>query len=349
MRDDKEQRIYGPYEHGQRYRVHIVTGRGGARKTRYRTFATRALADAYVAGAQTQAQGITVSAAINAFLDAKRVQGRAELTITTYRQRLETLLAMFLHRPLRAVAQRGAELYAATIPRHSADYHQNMLAVGRIWAKWCIKRRWLRASPFADVEPVGQRVLGADKARLTVDESRRLEAWCLARRDQDAALTLGYLYLGPRCSELAQRSVRDLDDGGSLLWIGKTKSAAGRRKLRVPPELGELLLELCAGRAADAPIFVDANGNRMNRNVARKRVRWVCDMAGVPVLPPQALRRTQASLATEAGETALAVARHLGHSTGAAPKVTTQAYIERDAAVAAQGERAFRVIRGGRA
>lgn len=341
--------IYGPYKHGQRFRLHVVTGSGRGRKTTYRTYATRALADAAKAGANDEARGITVIEAIKAFLEAARAKELADLTIVTYEQRLTTLLSTFLHRPVRAVAQRGAELYAATIPSHSAAYHQNMLAVGRIFAKWCIKKRWLRVNPFADVEPVGRRVLGADKARLTVDESRKLEAWCLARRDQDAALTLGYLYLGPRCSELAQRSVRDLDDGGSLLWIGKTKSPAGRRKLRVPAELGALLLELCAGRPGDAPIFVDAHGDRMNRNSARNRVRAVCAAADVPVLPPQALRRTQASLATEAGETALAVARHLGHATGAAPKVTGQAYIERDAAVAAQGERALRVIRGGRA
>jgi hypothetical protein len=86
----------------------------------------------------------------------------------------------------------------------------------------------------------------------------------------------------------------------------------------------------------------------MSRNVARKRVRAVLAAAGVTVLPPQALRRTQSSLATEAGETALAVARHFGHAVGAAPKTTTQSYIDRDAATAAQGERALRVIRGGR-
>lgn len=37
-----------------------------------------------------------------------------------------------------------------------------------------------------------------------------------------------------------------------------------------------------------------------------------------------------------------------GHSVGEAPKVTGQAYIERNAAVAAQGERALRVLQGGR-
>ncbi|MFN2530924.1 MAG: amidohydrolase family protein, partial [Pyrinomonadaceae bacterium] len=36
-----------------------------------------------------------------------------------------------------------------------------------------------------------------------------------------------YLLLGPRASELVRRNVRDVDDGGRLLWIGATKTAAG--------------------------------------------------------------------------------------------------------------------------
>ncbi len=130
------------------------------------------------------------------------------------------------------------------------------------------------------------------------------------------------------------------------MWIGKTKSKAGRRKLLIPEVLGELLRRLVTGRPSDAPIFTDINGKRMSRHVARLRVRAVCKAAGVAILSPQALRRTQATLATDAGETALAVARHLGHATGAAPAVTERSYVARAAASDARGERAQRLIRG---
>ncbi|HKP08331.1 MAG TPA: site-specific integrase [Microbacterium sp.] len=288
-----------------------------------------------------------MSAAIKAFVDSKRAQGRAELTLGTYASNLSVLLAEYLHRPVRSIATRGAELYAAVLDGNSVDYHRHLLAVGGIWAKWCVKQRWLRADPFADVEPLGQRIYGADKSRLTVDESRRLEAWCLAHpEDQGAILTLGYLYLGTRCSELACRDVRDLDDDGRVLVVGKTKTRAGRRKLAIPESLRELLAAWCTGRSGDAPIFTDATGQRMGRNAARKHVRRVCDAAGVQVLPPQALRRTAADLAHAAGQHPLAIARFLGHSTGAAPKVTEQAYLERGAAAAAQGERVLEALRG---
>jgi len=290
-----------------------------------------------------------VSAAIESFLDVTRARGRAELTIKAYNQRLNQLLGDYLQRPVRAIARRGVELYAAVLDGRSADSHQNLLVAGRLWARWCVKQGWLHADPFGEVELVGQRVHGADKARLTVDESRKLEAWCLAHPDdQGAVLTLGYLYLGSRNTELARRDVRDVDDGGRVLRIGKTKSKAGRRMLAIPPGLSELLLALCSGRAPDAPIFTDTRGARMSRMVARKHVLRVCKAAEVTVLPPQALRRTWASLADAVGEAPLSIARHLGHSVAAAPKVTEQAYLERGAVAAAQGERAFRVIRGGR-
>ena len=42
----------------------------------------------------------------------------------------------------------------AAIANRRADSHQNLLNAGRLWAKWCVKQRWLRADPFADVDPV---------------------------------------------------------------------------------------------------------------------------------------------------------------------------------------------------
>lgn len=342
-------RAHGPYRHGRKWRVHFVTGSGSDRTTTYEVFASRADAQKCYDAATSEAQGITVGAAIKAYLDVKRAQGRAELTVIAYEQRLRILLGEYLSRPVRSIRHRGAQLYADVLEGRSADGHQNLLVAGRLWARWCVKQKWLKADPFADVEPVGQRMHGADKARLTVDESRKLEAWCLDHPDDiGAVLALGYLYLGTRNTELAKRDVRDLDDGGRLLWIGRTKTRAGRRMLRIPDALGDMLITLAADRPGDVPLFIDSFGKRMSSNTALKHVNRVCKAAGVTVVPPQALRRTHATIATEAGETSYAVARALGHATGEAPKVTAQSYIERDAATAARGAAALRVIRGGK-
>lgn len=338
-------RAYGPYKHGDKWRVHFVSGRGGDRTTSYETFDTWGEADRCKSGATDEAQGISVADAIKAFLDTKRAQGRSPETISSYEARLGVLLGDLLKRPIRSVASRGAELYAGVLAGRKPDSHQNLLKAGRIWAKFCVRQKWLKTNPFADVEPVGQRTYGADKERLTTDESRRLETWCLTHpADIGAALALGYLYLGTRNSELIKRNVRDVDDDGRVLWIRETKSKAGRRKLAIPDGLAEMLAARCEGRDGDAPIFATRKG-RMRRETARQHVRRVCQLAGVPVLPPQALRRTWSSLADETGLAPLAIARHLGHATGGAPRVTEQAYMQRGAVDQAKRARAQRAIR----
>jgi len=340
-------RAYGPYKHGDRWRVHFVSGRGADRSTSYETFDTWAEADRCKSGATDEAQGISVEVAVRAYLDAKRVQGRSPETITSYEARLGVLLGDLMKRPVRSVAKRGPDLYASVLAGRRPDSHQNLLRAGKLWAKFCVKKKWLKVNPFDDVEPIGQRTYGADKERLTTDESRQLEAWCLANPDDvGAVLALAYLYLGTRNTEITKRNVRDLDDGGRLLLIGKTKSRAGRRKMRVPDALSAMLLALCAGRDGDEPIFKTRKKVRMRRETARKHVRRVCALAGVRELPPQALRRTWASLADEFGETPLVIARGLGQTVAAAPKVTEQAYLQRGAVADAQGRRVIKAIRG---
>jgi len=301
-----------------------------------------------------------VTAAVTAFLDAKRAKGRAASTIESAKDRLSMIVGSLMQRPVRALNHRGAELYAAAQikpngkPR-AADTHQNALSVAKDFGAFCVKQRWLRVNPFAEVEPVGRKVEGADKSRLTVDESRRLQTYCHEHAaDLGAVITLAYLLLGSRASELVRRDVRDLDDGGRLLWIGKTKTTAGRRRLLIPDELAPYLVAIAGDRPGDAPLFVSeasrrwSAGRRWSRHMAYNHVRRICTAAKVPTLPPQALRRTQSTLATEAGVTALAVAQHLGHATSAAPAVTHRSYVERDAARDAAIKRGLRVLQGGR-
>ena len=67
---------------------------------------------------------------------------------------------------------------------------------------------------------------------------------------------------------------------------------------------------MIAGRKQDAPIFTDEHDRRLSRYMARLRVRACCAAAGVTVVPPQALRRTNAKFRDRFGhiETRLAEA-----------------------------------------
>lgn len=329
-------RIYGPYKHRDRWRVAIRAGG----KTLYKSFAVLARAEEFIAGARDEAQGITVGHAVTALLDDMRAEGLADSTITTAEFRLDHILGPHKQRSIRWLAHRGAEVYRAACADRSADTHHAELALAARACALAVKRRWLRANPFDSVEPVGRKKHGRTKQRLRVDESRKLWDWCLGHTDQPrAVLTLAYLILGARASELTKRTVRDLDDDGRLLWIEDAKTPTGNRQLTVPDPLRSLLLDLARDKAPGDRLF------DWSRYAARHHVRAVCGEAGVPVLPPQALRRTHADLATDAGIAGDAVARHLGHTSQA---VTDRSYRDRDVTTGARQERALKVIAGGK-
>lgn len=346
-------RIYGPYRRGGRWRVHIVDEADdrGRRQTKYRYFASEAVAEAWIDAARDQAQGRTVSQAMEAWLAHREAQGIMAQTVRTYRIALLSMLGGALGKPMRYLSGRGEELYRraqrdANGRPYAASTHQFALGRSREMGRWLVKERWLRANPWDAVEAVGRRAVGADKVRLSTDESRQLAAWCYANlASQYAVLTLAYLLLGARASELCRRDVRDLDDGATVLKIGKTKTEAGRRSLQLPAELRSAILSLVAGRSTDAPIFVNELGVRLSRFLARKRVIECCKLAGVTAVPPQALRRTNADLAFEASVAPLAISQHLGHATATPSQVTTRSYAERGAAHEAKAERASRRLR----
>ena len=346
-RSSNEWRAYGPYEHGQKWRIAFVRGSGEARKTRYETFDTREQAERGISEARDEAQGITVKQAVEKFLAYKRSKALATATIDNYEFRLKRLLNLAKNgeRPLRFVKNRGKELYLQSV-RGAGDTHINGLNVGRMWGTWLVKNRLLKANPFEDVEQVGRKRHGSTKSRLTVDESRRLETYCFAHQtEQDAVLTYGYLMLGKRASELVSITPRDLDDDGWLLRIRKAKTEASVGSVPVPPELREMLVELAEGKPADEALFRNLEGDPMSRYVARDRVKATCKAAGVTVLPPQALRRTFTDNANRQGVALKTIAEMTGHTS---ENVTKRSYMDKAVADGAAVERNLRVIAGGK-
>lgn len=344
-------RFYGPYKHGDKWRVHIVrTAIVDGERERTTTYAicdSRDEGVELVEGSREEAQGFTVRMAVDEFIEHKRPNVEST-TLENYEHRLWRLLGLPGNstRPIRWVAHRGAELYQASIEGAKNDTHINGLNVGRMWGFWCVKRRYLKVNPFADVERVGRKVHGSTKPRLTVDESRQLETYCFENAsDPDCVLTYGYLMLGKRASELVGVTARDLDDGGRLLRIRKAKSAASVKPIAVPEKLREMLLDLARGRAPDARLFVNLSGEPMSRYVARDRVKAVLKAAKVTELPPQALRRTFTDNASLQGFTLKTIAEMTGHETDA---VTQRSYISPERVEQAAVERNLRVLQGGR-
>ena len=342
----RQERINGPYKHRTRWRVLLSRGDG---TTIVESFASREAAAAFIAAARQQAEGRTVSMAVEAWLAAMAERGCRPSHVERSRYSLAQLLDLDANgaRLLEWVAPRGQRLYDACRERgYSTTTQIGALAAGRSFGRWCVKRGWLRADPWATVESVGRKARGSDKAALRIDEANRLAAVCIEERSPSAVAVLCALLFGARATEITARVVRDLDDKGRVLWIDSAvKTSSSRRHLDVPDVLRPMLAELVAGLDGRDPIFRREDGKPATRHWLHHHCDRLCRAARVPEVGPHGLRRTQSRIATAAGATPGLVAAALGH---ASPAITARAYVDPSTARAAQARAALTVLRGGR-
>lgn len=225
---------------------------------------------------------------------------------------------------------------------YATDTHRNTLAEAKSLLKWCVTaKRWLRRSPAEGIEGKGKRRHG--KPQLRIDEARlwMAKATELAETGETGAVAaMMALLLGMRASEIVTRVVRDLDDGGRLLWIPETKTEAGRRTLRVPEVLRPYLQALAEGKSREARLF-----GLHWRDWPREWVERICAAAGVPKVSAHSMRGLHSTLAMEAGVTGAVVAASLGHED---VSTTTQSYAKPEAVATARQARALTVLAGGR-
>ena len=139
--------------------------------------------------------------------------------------------------------------------------------------------------------------------------------------------------MGMRASEIADRTVRELDAGGSVLIISHAKTDAGIRRLRVPAVLQPHLLALAKDKTGTEKLF----GPGTNRHWVLRAVAKTCKAAGVSAVTPHGLRGTHATLAVGAGVSGLAVAASLGHESFEG--VTARHYASPDAVSGARIDR----------
>lgn len=196
----------------------------------------------------------------------------------------------------------------------------------QLFWRWLVERGTVVGqSPFAGLKIEGR--VNRGKAQLRIDEARRFISAALAAFDAGNVMALApvvCLTMGLRSSEIVQRVVRDLDDGGRVLWIpdGKTKNA--KRRLKVPAVLQPRLLGLTANQPPAAKLFA-SSAVRPNRQNVRVVTHALCDQVGAPRICPHSLRGLWATLAVESGQACEAVASALGHSSFA---VTAKHYAQ---------------------
>lgn len=245
---------------------------------------------------------------------------------------------------------RCAKLYADLLVRASprtgrtpsVDTQQNALSSARAFLRWCCARPrfWLKGNPLAEVKPEGQRRVG--KPQLRVDELRLwVDKACeLAGKYEGALMAMLTIYCNLARSEITKLRVRDLDDGGTILWIEEGKTDNRERTQRVPPFLRESLMALTRGKLPTAYLFSLRTGESV-----RYWVKRICVEAGVPIVVPHSMRGLNATLNRKQGRSYEAVAAELGNTA----TVARRHYVDQAADAEAQQATVLRMVPGRRA
>lgn len=330
-------RVYGPYLDTNKglYRVWVYDSTGAKKSVSAKTEEAAHLLKKQIVSALLDHSGMTVGEALEEFLAFKRSQGLVERSIYTLDYKLRQFLP--LEESLRSITPaRALELYEAETERLSrygrpveAQTHHHILRSCKLFFRWLLDAGHVAINPFEKIKPVGKTKVG--KPQLRIDEARRLVKLLVeeAEKGQEGAIACFLqLLLGLRSGEVLGRLVRDLDDGGRVLWITRGKTKNARRRLEVPEAIRPFLLRLVAGKGPDRLIF-GADKPHFNAWLW-KQLRKYCQRAELPNVCPHSLRGLHSTLALSAGSTPGVVAASLGHGSFG---ITEKHYVDPSALV----------------
>ena len=146
MPRQRSERVHGPYQHGNRWRVVFVAASGAST---VESFASHAEAEAAAAAARALSGPRTVEEAVSAFLDAHNA-GKASSNETA-RHRLFGLLRIVEH-PSGRLSELTPDVARRLYARRSAvdpdtqraevrpDTHQGELAYAARFGEWCVSQ-----------------------------------------------------------------------------------------------------------------------------------------------------------------------------------------------------------------
>lgn len=316
----KPARVLGPYRNADKWRLVLLDG--PSRKALLAETYEAALAlRAELSGALKQGPVRSISDALAEYMEGLGARGVGRDTLDKVQRMLRSFLP--LEEPLAAIdPERALRMYLAETKRLKSDgkpiandSHHLLLRRLKHFYKWAVAARYIPSSPFAEVRPIGRPRRG--KPQLRIDEARRFVSAALIKAralDVGATAALLQIFLGLRPTEAMVRVVRDLDDGGRVLWIPSGKTQGARRRLQVPETLREVLLLHASGKDPESPLLGPPGEPLHTRDALRHRLKQLCDQLGLPRVCPHSLRGLNATLALDAGATPHHVAAALGHA-----------------------------------
>ena len=169
-------------------------------------------------------------------------------------------------------------------------------------------REWRKVKSFKGVD-------GKRTAYLTIAEAKRLVN---ASEPDFRLLVQAALQSGGRYGSLTRLRVRDFHPDAGTIDLRSRKGNGSEKTFAVilsPDEGVPFFKRICAGRPADAPMFVKANGEKWGTNHQVKPMLAACEQAKIkPAVGFNQLRHTWASHAVMNGTPLLIVAQNLGHT-----------------------------------
>lgn len=332
-------RYYGPYRHGFKWRILIRVP--GEKQKVHNTYDSEEAGKRALRRLRTEARiydGPTVSKCLELYEKQLRANGLREVSVETTIYRLTRLFAPIADQPLALLTPEKARELFANLASWAVDTRRNTLAEAKTFCKRAKINGWTPFEPMKELQGEGKRRRG--KAKLTKDEARRYLDKCreLTRSPKyaEAAIAAAIpLLLGYRVSEVMDRQVRDLDDGGTVLQVPAAKSQAGIRSQKLPEWFQPLIASRTVGKGPTDRIFDH------DRTWLLHQVKRICRLAGVPEISAHGLRGTHADLSLHAHVTALAVSQALGHTS---TEVTFGHYADRRIVDDHQQEVVFSVL-----
>jgi integrase len=169
----------------------------------------------------------------------------------------------------------------------------------------------------------------AEQIEALLDAAEELDKDPRFKLTERKAIVATFVLGGPRAIELGHMLWRDVDLANGRLMVGRSKTKAGLREIKMLPVLRDILASYKAQAYRsdpDALVFPTGTGGRRDKDSLRTRVlAQVFERANellekrgrVPLpkgLTPHKLRHTFASVLVACGEDPVSVMRQLGHT-----------------------------------
>lgn len=337
-----------PYRHHKKWRVWY---RGIDGQKCHETFGTEAEARVFVEKANTRllvGRGHSIGDLVTTYLESRRQMLRPS-SQKTLGFRLQAISKGRDAVPVEAFP--WVRAWSENVGKQSTDSQVGILAAIKGFVAWCRVGGLLKRDPLAEVEAKGRKKRG--KKQLHIDEARRFIDMALKLPDDPIALACAAMvYTGLRPGEIMGLQVRDLDADGTVLWVERSKTDAGKRTVEVAEVFQPFLQSLAKGRQSGQYLFdFKPERSRACQDERKQRVdallrktRSLCKEAGLPVVCSHSMRGLHSTLAAGFGATGHDVAKALGHTSF---NVTKRHYVNGEVLANANLRGNLQILQGG--